>query len=84
MTKCMALELGKHDIRVNSINMGFVKTNMDDHAEMERVYGHRFALKDKMWIPMEEAVRSILFMASGSISMLTGTGFSVDGGFLAI
>jgi len=82
MTKTAALELGRDNIRVNSIHPGAVRTPM--------TAGHTAALaaaatKDlaipRMGEP-EEITRLVLFVASDEASFSTGSEFIADGGYL--
>jgi len=91
LTKTMALELGKNKIRVNSVNLGLVMTEFFSKMEggatestkaWEESLKHRFPL-GQVWIPIEEAVRGILFVSSGATPMVTGAGFVHDGGYCA-
>jgi len=93
LTQTMAMELGKHHIKVVAMNLGFIWTpgwpklsGLDSPDEVEKkVYadmGHMFPL-GKAFIPIEQAVDSILFVTSGSVDMMTGNGFILDGGCAA-
>ena len=85
LTKGMALELAKYNIRVNSIAPTFVVTPMT-----------RKFLKDKKFkkdmlssIPLgrfaelSEIASATVFLASDAASMITGTSLLVDGGWTA-
>uniref|UniRef100_A0AAQ4Q1D2 Dicarbonyl/L-xylulose reductase n=1 Tax=Gasterosteus aculeatus aculeatus TaxID=481459 RepID=A0AAQ4Q1D2_GASAC len=85
MTKVMALELGPHQIRVNSVNPTVVMTDMGrlgwsdpDKAEtmLSRIPLGRFA-------EVEDVVNTILFLLSDKSNMTSGVTLLVDGGFLA-
>ncbi|KAF6735097.1 L-xylulose reductase [Oryzias melastigma] len=85
LTKVMALELGPHQIRVNSVNPTVVMTDMGrlgwsnpDKAKsmLTRIPLGRFA-------EVEEVVDSILFLLSDRSKMTNGVTLPVDGGFLA-
>jgi len=93
LTKTMAMEFGKHQIKVVAMNLGFVWSNIwetfpESHGveEMETKWldtvGHMLPL-GKVFIPVEQVVDSILFVASGSVDMMTGNGFILDGGITA-
>lgn len=81
LTEVMALELGKKNVRVNSVCPGVVETRMsnalqDRHAKMllEQTPLRRFATPD-------EVAKSILFLASDvTASFITGSKIFVDGG----
>ncbi|AWP17182.1 L-xylulose reductase [Scophthalmus maximus] len=85
LTKVMALELGPHKIRVNSVNPTVVMTEMGRlgwsdpekaKAMMTRIPLGRFA-------EVEDVVNSIIFMLSDKSNMTNGVTLPVDGGFLA-
>jgi 3alpha(or 20beta)-hydroxysteroid dehydrogenase len=86
MTKVAAVELGRHDIRVNSVHPGAIATDMVKDA----LGGH-----DVDMTPMlkklairragrpEEVANLVLFLASDESSYCTGGEFSIDGGAAA-
>ncbi|HEY0499277.1 MAG TPA: glucose 1-dehydrogenase [Kutzneria sp.] len=86
MTKVAAVELGRYDIRVNSIHPGAIATDMVKDA----LGGH-----DVDMTPMlkklairragrpEEVANLVLFLASDESSYCTGGEFSIDGGAAA-
>ncbi|KAI4801091.1 hypothetical protein KUCAC02_000017, partial [Chaenocephalus aceratus] len=85
LTKVMALELGPHQIRVNSVNPTVVMTDMGrlgwsdpekSKTMMSRIPLGRFA-------EVDDVVNSILFLLSDKSSMTSGVSLPVDGGFLA-
>ncbi len=86
MVKQIAIDYGKHNIRVNALCPGWVDTPFND--AFTRQMGGREALlryiEDK--IPMgrfasaEEIAEAILFLASGRSSFMTGHALVVDGG----
>ncbi|XP_028990454.1 L-xylulose reductase-like [Betta splendens] len=85
LMKVMALELGPHKIRVNSVNPTVVMTDMGrlawsdpKKAEplMSRIPLGHFAEE-------EDVVNSILFLLSDKSNMTNGITLPVDGGFLA-
>ncbi|XP_068160617.1 L-xylulose reductase isoform X2 [Antennarius striatus] len=85
LTKVMALELGPHQIRVNSVNPTVVMTEMGrmawsdpDKANpvLSRVPLGRFA-------EVDDVVNSVLFLLSDKSNMTNGVTLPVDGGFLA-
>lgn len=85
LTKVMALELGPHQIRVNSVNPTVVMTEMGrlgwsdpskSKTMMSRIPLGRFA-------EVEDVVNSILFLLSDKSNMTNGITLPVDGGFLS-
>ncbi|XP_077710799.1 L-xylulose reductase isoform X2 [Canis aureus] len=85
LTKVMALELGPHKIRVNTVNPTVVMTPMGQanwsnpqkaKTMLDRIPLGKFA-------EVENVVDTILFLLSDRSSMTTGSAVPVDGGFLA-
>lgn len=91
MTKCMALELGPHNIRVNTISPTVVKTEtvVEHFAQMKVVPEIESKINDTMkrhplgkFTEMDDIVNSTLFLLSEKASMVTGTILPIDSGFL--
>ena len=86
LTMAAALELGRDNIRVNSVHPGVVATPMLDAAPpavLERL--DRLMRQQpiaRIGRP-EEIANVVLFLASDEASYVTGTGIVVDGGHLA-
>jgi 3alpha(or 20beta)-hydroxysteroid dehydrogenase len=87
MTKCAALELGKLNIRVNSVHPGAIDTPMASEAvggieiDMAKV-GKRVAGLRRVGQP-EEIASLQVFLASDESSYSTGAEFIADGGVSA-
>jgi 3alpha(or 20beta)-hydroxysteroid dehydrogenase len=87
MTKCAALELGKLNIRVNSVHPGAIDTPMAGEAvggieiDMAKV-GKRVAGLRRVGQP-EEIASLQVFLASDESSYSTGAEFIADGGVSA-
>ncbi len=77
MTKSAALELGAHQIRVNSIHPGFIRTPMTKHFP-----------DNMLKIPLgrpgqpDEVATFVVFLASDESRYSTGAEFVVDGGLV--
>ncbi|MEZ0364510.1 glucose 1-dehydrogenase [Mycobacterium sp. pUA109] len=75
LTKSVAMELAPHNIRVNSIHPGLIRTPMTENVP-----------EDMISIPLRRAADPIevstfvLFLASDESSYATGTEFVMDGG----
>jgi NAD(P)-dependent dehydrogenase (short-subunit alcohol dehydrogenase family) len=86
MTKALAVELGKHNIRVNAIAPGFFPTAMskgaiEDDAIRKRLIEPRTALP---MLAENEWIRgAACFLASDDARYITGHILAVDGGWLA-
>ena len=87
----MAVEFGKHKIRVVGLNAGVVHTNMGGGSmlpaeDLDKLILKMFAGRHplgKSVIPMEDVVNTLLFLASGLAGMMTGNGIILDGGYTA-
>lgn len=86
LTKRLALELGPHNINVNAIAPGFVRTEMlqfldtaEDRARLEAL-GKKAAL-NRVGTP-EDIANVAVFLASDESSFMTGQVLTVDGGRL--
>jgi NAD(P)-dependent dehydrogenase (short-subunit alcohol dehydrogenase family) len=88
LAKAMAIELGRHGIRVNCIAPGDIHTetsaNAVDDIKRSGASGQflRATPQGRRGCP-EEIARAIAFLASDDASFITGTTLVVDGGFLA-
>jgi NAD(P)-dependent dehydrogenase (short-subunit alcohol dehydrogenase family) len=90
MTKCMALDLARYNIRVNSICPGCIVTSAS-YREIERLgltfeqWRDRMAplhMLNRLGEPREVA-DAALFLASDESSFITATHLMVDGGYTA-
>ncbi len=80
MSKSLAKELGKHQIRVNAVAPGFIATEMIDTIP-EKVLNmvvDKTPLR-RMGKP-EDIANTYLFLASDAAAFISGTVISVDGG----
>ena len=75
LTKAVALDVGKHGIRVNSVHPGVIRTPMT--AEIPEDTGH--VALDRVGEP-EEVANLIVFLASDESPFCTGAEFIIDGG----
>ena len=83
LTKAAALELGHHNIRVNTVHPGGINTAMGNAEELDdesvNVFYKNHPLP-RVGMPIEVAKMS-LFLASDNASYSTGAEFKVDGGW---
>ena len=85
VTKQFALELGPHQIRVNSVGPNWVMTDLvkdlfTQMPEIEKSSTRNTPMA--RFCELREAVDPILYMLSDHSSMVTGTIHYVDGGLL--
>jgi 3alpha(or 20beta)-hydroxysteroid dehydrogenase len=86
LTKSLALEWGRDNIRVNSVHPGVISSPMVDlappevHERLQRLLDHQPI--PRMGTP-EEVAHLVLFLASDESSYCTGAEFVIDGGHLA-
>ena len=87
MTRCLAMDLAKYNIRVNAVCPGAIYTraserHMDfigiDHQEGRELFGQD-ALMKRMGTP-DEIANGVLFLASEEASFITGEHLVIDGG----
>lgn len=90
LTKCMAIDHGSENIRVNAICPSFVETELtaevinkapDPQAvRRERIAAHPIGRLGKV----EDVAGLAVYLASDESSWVTGAAFPVDGGYLAV
>ena len=91
LTRCMALDLAKHNIRVNSVDPAWIWSNETDKAanldgggreKWGPVWGQYHMLR-RMGEAVEVA-RPTLFLLSDDASFITGIHLMIDGGYCAM
>ena len=85
LTKSLALEWARHNIRVNAIAPHYLETNLTQGLrESQKVYkGLIKSIPMKRFGKASELVGTILLLISDASSYTTGTVICVDGGYLA-
>ncbi|XP_029173805.1 uncharacterized protein LOC114942575 [Nylanderia fulva] len=85
-TRCAALDLGKKQVRVNSVNPGVIKTDLYNNSGMSKEEIEKFFKYFEEKNPLErlgdvkDVVNAITFLASDDASHLTGITLPIDGG----
>jgi NAD(P)-dependent dehydrogenase (short-subunit alcohol dehydrogenase family) len=86
LTKCLAIEWGKHRINVNAVAPTFIHTPGTEPALQDPAFRvdviERIAALRRIGEPMEVA-GAVVFLASKAASMITGHTILIDGGWTA-
>lgn len=86
LTRCSALELAPHGVRVNAVNPGVVETNLHKRSGMDEEKYEAFLEHSKSTHPLgragnpAEVADLIYFLASEKASWITGATYEIDGG----
>jgi NAD(P)-dependent dehydrogenase (short-subunit alcohol dehydrogenase family) len=85
LTKAMAIELGPHRIRVNSLAPTFIETPMTRPFFQDETF--RKSVLDKIKLGrlgrVEDVTGAIVFLASDASALMTGASLVIDGGWTA-
>ena len=81
MTKAMAIEWGKHGIRINTICPTFIKTPLTQSTfeDPERVAWIKSKIKLGRIGEVEDIMGPVVFLASDASALITGASILVDG-----
>jgi NAD(P)-dependent dehydrogenase (short-subunit alcohol dehydrogenase family) len=84
-TKAMALELGPHRIRVNTLCPTFIRTAMTEATFRDPAM--RAMIEEKIALgrvgTLEDVMGAIVFLASDASALMTGSALMLDGGWTA-
>ncbi|KGR74814.1 SDR family NAD(P)-dependent oxidoreductase [Ureibacillus sinduriensis] len=89
LTKAMSKDLGKYNIRVNSVCIGLIRSRQIESRwqnEMPEATWEEYSREVGKMIPLgrigntEEAANVIAFLASDAASYVSGTAINIDGG----
>ncbi|RZO49886.1 MAG: SDR family oxidoreductase [Candidatus Pelagibacterales bacterium] len=86
LTKGMAIDLAKNNIRVNTVCPTFVITSMTKNFLANKKFKN-FTLKNiplGRYADVSDVATTVAFLASDASSMITGTSILIDGGWTAI
>jgi len=86
LTKTVAAELAKYNIRVNSIHPGVIRTPMTDEILKDEQAAKALLGTTVLGRPAEpeEVANGALFLASDESSFMTGSELVIDGGYTAL
>jgi NAD(P)-dependent dehydrogenase (short-subunit alcohol dehydrogenase family) len=84
-TKAMAIELAPHNIRVNSLGPTFLETPMTKPFFENKAFRDEVLSKIKLGRlgQLDELTGAIVFLASDTSSLMTGSALMLDGGWTA-
>jgi NAD(P)-dependent dehydrogenase (short-subunit alcohol dehydrogenase family) len=86
LTKCLAVEWGKYNVRVNAVAPTFIHTPGTESALADPAFRNdvteRIAALHRIGEPMDVA-GSVVFLASPAASLITGHTLLIDGGWTA-
>src|ERR1700759_5064025 len=84
LTAVMAVELGEHHIRVNSVNPTVVLTEMGKRAWSDTVKGGPMLARIPLgrFAECEDIASVVCFLLTDGAAMLNGLALRIDGGFL--
>lgn len=86
MTKALAIELARKDIRVNCVAPGFIRTNMAEGVNkmFDEAYEDRIREMHPLgWGEARDIANGIAFLLSDASKWVTGAVLNIDGGFTA-
>ena len=86
LTKGMAIDLAKDNIRVNTVCPTFVVTPMTKKFLKNKKFKNNMLRNIPLgrFADLSDVATTVVFLASESSSMITGTSILVDGGWTAI
>lgn len=79
LTKALAAEWARYNIRVNSISPGCMK--YEEHKDTDWIKAEKWLYPMDRWGYSEELCGMLVYLASDASSFVTGQVYNVDGGF---
>lgn len=85
LTRSMAIDYGKHNIRINALSPGIIDSGRPDIERLKHVPSIMQFWKDMTVLErmgrLEEVAAAALFLASDEATYITGQNLAVDGGW---
>lgn len=85
LTKALAVEWAKYNIRVNAIAPGYIETELTAHFKEKEIDIYE-SIRDrtalKRWGLPEDVVGALIYLASDASEYMTGQTLYIDGGYL--
>ncbi|WP_308917813.1 SDR family NAD(P)-dependent oxidoreductase [Jannaschia sp. LMIT008] len=85
LTRSMARELGRWNIRVNTISPGAIPTALETEVWGDQIESYEAMLLDRQALKVrgsvDDVAEAILFMVSDRAKFVTGQNLSIDGGW---
>lgn len=85
LTRCLATEFAPHNVQVNAIGPGYVRTEMNTPLFEDAAFNAWVCARTpaRRWAEPEEIAGAAVFLASDAASYVTGQVLYVDGGVTA-
>jgi NAD(P)-dependent dehydrogenase (short-subunit alcohol dehydrogenase family) len=85
MTKAMAVDLGPHGIRINTICPTFIETPLARPMLANEAFRNEVLSRIKLGRvgQVEDLMGAVVFLASDASALMTGSALVVDGGWAA-
>lgn len=81
LMKCLSVNYGKRNIRVNSVAPGAIDTDMNTPEQMN--IAPIFTPISRVGMP-EDVAKVVLFLASDAASFISGENITIDGGYSVV
>ena len=85
LSRALALDYSKNNIRVNDIAPGYIKTDMTIKSfdDLEANQDRLNQMMIKRWGEPKDIIGAAIFLASDASSYMTGSSLIIDGGWIS-